>query len=425
MAEDTDLRLRDAFVYQVFVRNHTRAGTLAALIEDLDRIRGLGVDILYLLPVHPIGLARRKGSIGSPYAVRDYFSIHPELGTLDDFRRLIKETHRHGMRLMMDMVFNHAAPDAVIARSRPDFFHTDAEGRLYNRTGGWSDVADFKLHRKDVQDYLASVLAFWDGLGVDGFRFDVASLLPKDFLRLARARVKAQNPQTIWLSESVHEEFLREVRRKEGRGLSEAEIFETFDLSYDYDSQPAFSDYLKGSGTLADYAAALNRQEATLPMEYIKLRNLENHDFGRVAEWLDGDLYRLKNWLAFSFFAKGATMVYAGGEWAERKQPDLFEKDPVAADGPDLSRFIGRWSQAVRGEPFRKGAFHVEAIGGTLFAKYDAPSGAVVGAFDVAGEGTPRLPVAFDGEHVDAILEKRVSIANGRTSASGPLMFHP
>ena len=138
----TPIKYRNMTIYQVFVRNHSNEGTFQGLINDLDRIKDLGIDIVYLLPIHPICVKNRKGSLGSPYSIRDFRSINPELGTRDDFQLFIDETHRRGMKLVMDIVFNHTSRDSVLLQNHPEWFYVDQNGHFNNRVGEWWDITD-------------------------------------------------------------------------------------------------------------------------------------------------------------------------------------------------------------------------------------------------------------------------------------------
>lgn len=134
MAQQTDTQLRGKLMYSVFVRNHTPEGTFQALERDLDRIAALGTDIIWLLPIHPIGEVSRKGTLGSPYAIRDYRGVNPEYGTLGDLMHLVAQIHERGMKCIIDVVYNHTSPDSVLAAGHPEFFLRDELGR---RPAAW------------------------------------------------------------------------------------------------------------------------------------------------------------------------------------------------------------------------------------------------------------------------------------------------
>ena len=161
MAYDTDPSLQKKLIYSVFVRNHTKEGTFRALIPDLDRIRSLGADIIWLLPIHPIGEVNRKGSLGSPYAIRDYRAVNPEYGDLSDLRALADAVHEKGMRLMIDVVYNHTSPDSVLWKEHPEFFYKKPDGNPGNHVGEWTDVIDLEYTNKALWDYQIETMKGW------------------------------------------------------------------------------------------------------------------------------------------------------------------------------------------------------------------------------------------------------------------------
>ena len=192
MARHTSKSLRNQVMYQVFVRNYSEEGTFEGVRRDLDRIQDLGVDIIYLMPIHPIGEVARKGAQGSPYAIRDYRAINPEFGTLEDFQRLVDDIHARGMKVIMDVVYNHTSPDSVLAKEHPEWFYHKPDGSFGNRCGEWADIIDLDFDQKDLWDYLAQTMAMWAKY-VDGFRCDVAPLLPIEFWEHAMDTVAEVN----------------------------------------------------------------------------------------------------------------------------------------------------------------------------------------------------------------------------------------
>ena len=123
MAQNTSKKLRNQLMYQVFVRNYSEEGTFAAVESDLERIKSLGTDIVWLMPIHPIGKVKRKGSLGSPYAISDYRAINPEFGTLEDFKSFVNSVHAHGMKCIIDVVYNHTSPDSLLSKAHPEWFY--------------------------------------------------------------------------------------------------------------------------------------------------------------------------------------------------------------------------------------------------------------------------------------------------------------
>lgn len=353
--KNTPISLRNKLIYQVFVRNHSVEGTFQALIKDLDRIKALGTDMVYLLPIHPIGVLNRKGSVGSPYSIQNYRLINLDLGTMEDFKALIDEVHERKMKLIIDVVYNHTSKDSFLLKNHPEWFYRNKKGELANRVGDWWDVTDFDYSSsKKLWEELADTLRSYASMGVDGFRCDVASLVPLAFWRYARRVVSIVNKKLLWISESVHGGFVKYIRDQGFEAASESEIFDVFDIAYDYDTQPYYVDYLEGKRPLRFFLEAVQRQEEIYPANYVKMKNLENHDFDRIAHMVYGDEKKILNWTALNFFQKGAVMLYAGEEFSSDVKPDLFEKD-VMVQKKDISSFIARLATIKKRSVFAKG----------------------------------------------------------------------
>ncbi|MBR6350126.1 MAG: alpha-amylase, partial [Lachnospiraceae bacterium] len=303
MADNTNINLRNMMIYQIFVRNYSEEGSFAAVEADLNRIKSLGTDIVYLLPIHPIGVKNRKGSLGSPYAIRDYRAINPEYGTMEDFRSLVNAIHMRGMGCIIDVVYNHTSPDSVLAEEHPEWFYHDENGAPCGRVADWADVVDLDYSHPELWDYQIETLKMWAGI-VDGFRCDVASLVPIEFWERARREVESVHPGCIWLAESVHPQFIIYMRSRGFTVHSDCEMYRAFDICYDYDVFDLLEGYLKGENSLKEYTDVINRQEYIYPGNYIKLRFIENHDRARAAS-LVSSVPALRNLLAFSFFQKG------------------------------------------------------------------------------------------------------------------------
>lgn len=359
MAQDTSTSIRNLVIYSVFVRNHTPEGTFRAVIPDLPRIHALGTDVVWLMPIHPIGEKNRKGTLGSPYANRDYRTVNPEYGTMSDFRALVDAIHAEGMKCMIDVVYNHTSPDSVLFEEHPEFFFRKPNGEPGNHVGDWSDVIDLDYNVSALWDYQIETLCQWARI-VDGFRCDVASFVPVEFWKRARAEVAKVRPGCLWLAETVHRSFGAACRAAGMTCARDSEAFEAFDMEYEYDIQEAFVRYLKGEIPLSCYLDLLDFQENIYPQNYDKLRFLENHDVPRIASHVKSES-DLRNHTAMLYFNKGTTLVYAGQEAACSHLPSLFDRDtvdwntggrplrPHASHGQDQARGAGRGRRPLRG----------------------------------------------------------------------------
>jgi glycosidase len=340
--------LRSTSIYQIFPRNYTAEGTLGAAAKRLVEVAELGFEWVYLTPVHPIGTAKRKGSLGSPYAIADYRAVDPILGGESGLRKFIDEAHRFGLGVVMDIVYNHTSPDSALLREHPEWFWKGKDGAPGPRIADWSDVVDLDYSKRELWDYQIETLEKWARFGADGFRCDVASLVPVEFWvearrRLAELRASEGKEPLLWIAESVHRDFVVECRRRGIAAASDPELHAAFDISYDYDGREDLDAAWRGERSLAAYLRHLEIQEALYPERAVKLRFIENHDQGRAAARF-GRGARLRNWTLFSMLLPGAYLAYMGEEEAMERRIGLFDRETMAeAEGdPSFRPFFAR-----------------------------------------------------------------------------------
>lgn len=419
MAANTNPQLQTQIIYSIYVRNHTPEGTFRAVIPDLDRIRALGTDIIWFLPIHPISVSGKKGTLGCPYANRDYRSVNPAYGTMDDFKALVREIHARGMKCMIDVVYNHTSPDSALYHEHPDFFYHGADGKPGNKMGDWSDVIDLDYHNPDLWAYQIESLKFWAGI-VDGFRCDVASFVPLAFWKAARKAVSEVNPDCIWLAETVHQSFGCLARAHSVPSELDYDMYEAFDMEYEYDIREAFDKYLQGSIALSHYLDMLNFQEAIYPANYNKLRFLENHDQPRICSYVT-DEQALRNYTAMLYFLKGTTLLYAGQEFENDHLPSLFEKEPIDRHtGKDLTPLLKTLASIKRalGVP---SFFRAEADDANDIAvmQRTGDTGHFIGVFSLKGVSAEVPVPAMDGVYENLLGGASVTVAAGKLSCAG------
>ena len=338
-------------VYQIFPRNYSKAGTLQEVTNDLERIKNLGIDVIYLLPVHPIGELNRKGTYGSPYAIKDYLAISPDLGTEEDLVALVEKAHSLKMKVIMDMVFNHMSRDALLYQTHPEYFLISKSGKA-NRVGDWTDVMDLDLENKDVLTYLLGVLKHYRKLKVDGFRFDVCSLIPLSFFKKAR---KELGRKVIFIGESVEPSFIEYLHSEGYYAEEDVNLYPTFDATYNYNYFYELRKYFetKEQKYLDEVLIKIDNQEKIFPKDYLKLNCVENHDQERIASYFKGDA--LKSVIAFSFFIKGTAFLYAGEEYRDEVRPPLFDKQPIKLEGnKNFYQFIKKLIRFKKSKQYRK-----------------------------------------------------------------------
>ena len=392
MAKDTSTKLRNQVIYQIFTRNY-KDGTFKSVENDLDRIKSLGVDYIYLLPVQPSGKVNRKGSMGSPYAIKDYRGIDPVQGTMEDFISLSNAIHEAGMKLMIDVVYNHTSPDSVLAKEHPEWFYKKDDGNFGNRVGDWWDVIDLDYNNKDLWDYQIDTLKMWAKY-VDGFRCDVAPMIPLDFWLLARSEV--------------------------------SKVYQAFDICYDYDVYPYMKNAITGDGCLNQYLSKVNTQEVIYPANYCKLRCLENHDRPRAAAMIPNDNVLL-NWMAWNYFQKGIVMLYAGEEFCVTHHPTLFDLDTVDFNtGKDISSFVKSLSDIKRDSIFTNSFFTSKVVGNDIIlATYEAYKDSAcnhkkaIGIFSTTSVSKAVSVPLEDGTYKNAINYEDVDVYEGILSYRG------
>ncbi|MDY0214930.1 MAG: alpha-amylase family glycosyl hydrolase [Bacilli bacterium] len=420
------LYLKNQTIYQIYVRNHTKEGTFTALISDLPRLKALGVDILYLLPIHPIGEIARKGTLGSPYAIKDYYKVNPELGTLEDFQSFLHAAHSFGFKVMIDIVLHHTSPDAVLLKEHPEFYFYK-NGKLGNKIGDWSDIIDLDYNNKDLWVYMKDMLVYWANIGVDGYRADVAPLVPIAFWEYIREELDKVDQDLIWLSESVEPHFLTLLNANNHVGHSDLEMYCAFDILYDYDVYPSFKAYLEGNGTLNAYLDLVRYQEANYPLGYLKIRTIENHDTSRINDLCKNELV-LRNVTAWSFFQNGVGFLYAGQEMKAKHRPTLFDVEKVDLEIKD-EEFYTFIKQLVdmKKYPIFKDVHTFSILNNAhedvIVARLISDEERLYGIFNLCGKEVEVNVLIEEGVYENIITGNTFAIKKGSLVIDEPLIF--
>lgn len=416
MAKSTIKSLKNDVIYCVYVRNYGENGKFKDVESDLERIKNLGVDIIWLMPINEIGDKNKKGELGCPYAIKNYRKINPEYGTLDDFKELLDRIHELGMKCIIDVVFNHTSPDSNLVEEHPEFFYKNAVGEFANKIGDWSDVIDLDYSNMNLWTSQIATLKYWASLGVDGFRCDVAPLIPIDFWIRARKEVSYINENLIWLAESVHPSFIKELRKNGLVAHSDSEIYQAFDITYDYDVNLEFRNYLEGKGTLKDYINKLQQQEVIYPENYVKLRFLENHDQPRAKKIIP-NLDKLKLWTEFMYFQKGTSLIYNGQEALEENTPSLFEIDKINFNNinEEMVSLFKKLYEIKKNNLVTDGFYNIELIDNTevVVISYTLNNKKLLGVFNFGNQDNEILLNIEDGEYTNLLDESKVEVING------------
>jgi glycosidase len=300
-----------ATIYEVNVRQYTKEGTLASFALHLPRLADMGVTVLWFMPLTPIGIKGRLGSLGSYYACRDYISINPEFGTAQDFIEVVNAAHALGMKVMIDWVANHTGQDHVWTISNPDFYIQDASGNFTERNG-WTDVIDLNYENTRMRAAMIDAMRYWlSTYDIDGFRCDMAHLVPLDFWVEARQVLDTIKP-LYWLAE-----------------CEDTRYFEAFDTTYAWAfmhasgslnrHDPNLTPVLEQLDIYASDGAATRKLFFTTNHDENSWNGTEYEKYGITA----------KAWAVFSATWGGLPLVYSGQEIPNHKRLSFFEKDAL------------------------------------------------------------------------------------------------
>ena len=337
--------VRDGVVYEIYPRAFSQQGNFNGITARLDNLKELGVTILWLMPIHPIGQEKKKGSIGSPYAVRDYYGINPDYGTKADFEKLISEAHRRGMKVIIDIVANHTSWDSVLIK-HPEFYKRDAKGNI-TYPFDWFDIAALDYKRQELRRYMTDMLKYWiREFDLDGFRCDVAGEVPTDFWENARVELDKIKPDIVMLAEAHKPELL----------------VKAFDLDYSWPLHGALTDVLQGRKSATEIRAAWEKETSEWPRNSLHIRFSDNHDERRaIARFGEQGALAAS---ALMFTLDGVPLLYNGmevGDTTESGAPALFEKLPIfwpiAERRPEFPSFYKQMMKLRRSsEALRRGS---------------------------------------------------------------------
>jgi cyclomaltodextrinase len=327
---------KDAIIYEVNIRQYTPEGTFEAFSKHLPRLKNLGVDIIWLMPIHPIGEFNRKGSFGSYYAVKDYYGVNPEFGSLEDLRNLINQVHEMGMYIIIDWVPNHTAWDNPMASDHPEWYYQDPIGNFVPPIGtDWDDVIGLDYSQEGLRDYMKDVLTYWvKEVGIDGYRSDVAGYVPIDFWREIRYELD-QIKDVFMLAE-----------------WNERDCHEAFDMTYAWELEEAMKEVAQGHKDAGAMTAYIAKMRNSYPLDFIKMNHTTNHDknswegtvferFGKATEVM----------AVLSYTVEGMPLIYSGQEVGLSRALEFFEKDSISWGDHPFNAMYDRLGKLKKDNP--------------------------------------------------------------------------
>ena len=314
---------KKANIYEVNLRQYTEDGSIRAFMREIPRLRNMGVDILWLMPIQPIGIKNRKGSLGSYYSVQNYTELNREFGYMDEFISMVDLAHQLGMHVIIDWVANHTAWDHAWVEEHPDWYAKDSTGNMFSPFD-WSDVVQLDYDNPQLRETMIGELEFWiKETNIDGFRCDVAGMVPTEFWDAARTSLDKIKP-VFMLAEAEKEELL----------------INAFDMDYGWNFHHISNKIAKQEANANDLESYFTNLDTTFPAGAYRMNFTSNHDEnswnGTVHERY-GDAY--KTFAVLMATVPGMPLIYTGQEAALNKRLEFFEKDLVDwADYP-LEKF--------------------------------------------------------------------------------------
>lgn len=314
----------NAVLYEVNIRQYTPEGTFRAFLPHLDRLDSMGIDLVWFMPIYPIGQQNRKGTLGSYYSIRDYTSVNPDFGTLDDFKAVVNAAHEKGMHVLLDWVANHTAWDHTWTTTHPEWYDRDSTGNFLSPYD-WTDVIQLNYDHHDLWKEMVNAMKYWvKETGIDGFRCDYPGHIPVAFWDSARKELEKIKPVFMLAEDEGHNGLLDHA----------------FDMNYGWEFMHLTEEVARGDKNAADLANYFQRQKESFPYWAYKLYCLTNHDenswSGTVFERYGA---ALKPMAVISFTGPGMPLIYSGQEAGLEKRLRFFEKDTIPWKNTEWTEF--------------------------------------------------------------------------------------
>jgi glycosidase len=314
-------------IYEVNIRQYTPSGTINEFSTHLERLHNMGVEILWVMPIQPIGKEKRKGSLGSYYSIKDYMAVNPEMGTMEDWVNLVNKAHSLGMKVILDWVANHTAFDHAWIKNHPEYYNKNDKGEIKSPVDDWSDVADLNYDNANMRAAMIEAMKFWmKASNIDGFRCDVAFMVPVDFWQDTRRQLEQLHPGTFMLAEA-----------------EEANLHEkAFDMSYGWSLYHILVDIAANKKTAKDITAYLETKKA-FPKNAYHMYFTSNHD---ENSWSKSEYDKfgagVKAFSVLTFGLNGMPLIYSGQEAANAKTIRFFDKDTIDFSKLPMEAFYSR-----------------------------------------------------------------------------------
>lgn len=313
IASVSNKMMENAVIYEANIRQYSAEGTFNAFAKDIPQLKKLGVKILWLMPIYPIGIEKRKEGLGSYYSIKDYKAVNPEFGNLEDFKKLVKKAHDNGIYVILDWVANHSAWDNDLVKKHPEYYALDKDGKMISPFD-WTDVVKFDFKNQELRKEMISSMNYWlKTAKIDGFRCDVAMEVPKDFWEEASTALNKTKP-VFMLMEAEQPDLMEKA----------------FDMQYGWELHHIINDIAKGKKTVKDWDTYISNRKVKFQKDDIDMYFTSNHD---ENSWQGTEYERLGDAVeasaALTFLAPGMPLIYNGQEYDFNRRLKFFVKDEI------------------------------------------------------------------------------------------------
>ncbi len=417
LPQDTDLlhdRVASAVIYEVNIRQYTPEGTFRSFEQHIPRLREMGVDILWLMPVYPIGEVNRKGTLGSYYSVKDYYGINPDYGTASDLHHLIQTAHENGMLVILDWVADHTSWDNPWVKQHPDWYEHNKDGSLRSPFD-WTDVVKLDYKNKQMRDEMVNAMKYWVRVfDIDGFRCDVAMMVPRDFWDSARVELNKIKP-VFMLAEAEQPDLM----------------YSAFDAYYGWHLFHIMNQISQGKMDARELRKYFRGHARQFPHRAMRMNFTSNHD---ENSW-NGTVYErmpksYKTFAVFTFLVPDMPLIYSGQEACLDKRLKFFDKDQIKWKNCEMANLYHRLIQLKHTHPaLRGGAMRGKfvLINNTLprkvfaFARY-TKGDTIIAVFNLSDTTvTTRIKSAVPyGNYTEYFTHQRQRLAKNTSLTLGP-----
>ena len=414
IAAVSDAMMENSVIYEANIRQYSPDGKFESFTKDIPRLKDLGIKVIWVMPIHPIGVKDRKEGLGSYYSIKDYRGVNPEFGNLADFKKLVQTAHDNGIYVIMDWVANHTSRDHAWVTEHPDWYTKDKDGKIL-APFDWTDVAELNYDNKEMRKAMVADMQYWlKEADVDGFRCDVAGEVPVDFWDDAVKQLKAVKP-VFMLMEAEKPELMKNA----------------FDMAYGWESHHLMNDIAQGKKTVKDWDDYMKKRDTVWQKDDFTMYFTSNHD---ENSWNGTEYERMgdavETFAALTYMVPGMPLVYNGQEYDFKERLKFFVKDTITKNKGQMHPVYEKLGKLKNENPALNGGKNAAS-----YKRLATSDDVHILAFERERNGKKVLfianlskaPVEFtmdaEGSYIDYMSGKNLKLIKGQKQAFKPWQY--